>query len=510
MLFEEVDILFKLRLFIQDLNSEFEKETPLEKPMSVFLTNRIDQSEIDTIELNQNLLTFQKFLFASTDEQYIIENAKNIVIRIDFPSAVKGLKRLSTNDPMNILINAGIITKILAMEKKDFYVFMHLEFVSYASDAHLLQQLATVRNDILTSYQLLELVILMTKVNRQTNAEQFISNLADEDFLIDDSTRQVSLSQSLEFLALIHFKKRNFRRASELFLRCLKVYHRYLPIDSSQLNLVYRDLADCFYCIREYSSARDYFQQAIHTQFDANIPNLVFTAYCLFKIGLVYFQLKKDSDAIEYLNRAETLLQQSGETCSTELIQIYTNLADHFFTTKKYDDAIKYYRKVIQLQPDDSKELYSMHFTIASIYLQRREYKKAMIDYEHAFDYAREFLPEQHYTFVLLHNNIGYTKFEQRQHANALEHYSQGLALAAQCLSDNHGIIGTLLSNTALVYSNIRRFDEAIESMEKSIAQLKKTLSDDDEEVAYKRTLLDGIKRKKILHETVGETVDYF
>lgn len=71
-------------------------------------------------------------------------------------------------------------------------------------------------------------------------------------------------------------------------------------------------------------------------------------------------------------------------------------------------------------------------------------------------------------------------------------------------------LIGTLHANAALVYSNLRRFDEAIESTEKSIVQLQKTLSDDDEEVSYKRVLLDGIKRKKILPEIAEDNMDYF
>lgn len=101
-------------------------------------------------------------------------------------------------------------------------------------------------------------------------------------------------------------------------------------------------------------------------------------------------------------------------------------------------------------------------------------YHKAMISYERAFEYAREFLPEQHSTSVVLHNNIGYTQFEERQYASALEHYSKDFDLASQCSPETRTLIDTLHANAALVYPNLRRFDE---------------------EISYKLVLLDGIKR---------------
>jgi hypothetical protein len=72
-----------------------------------------------------------------------------------------------------------------------------------------------------------------------------------------------------------------------------------------------------------------------------------------------------------------------------------------------------YYKKIIEIQqsiqPNDLKELYSTNFVIASIYLKKESYRNAMIYYERSFDYAKEYLPEKHYIFVLLYNNIGYT-----------------------------------------------------------------------------------------------------
>ena len=221
-----------------------------------------------------------------------------------------------------------------------------------------------------------------------------------------------------------------------------------------------------------------------------------------------------DPNAILALDRAERILQQSGETHHKELISIYASLADNSYSKGKYNDVVMYYKKIIavhhSVEPNDPKELYLANLIVASIYLEGEKFRDAMVYYEYAFDYARAYLPEKHSTFVLLHNNIGFTYYHEKQYSTALDHYSEGISLASESLPNNHGLLGTLLSNTALVYSDIGRFDEAIEFMEKSIEQLRKTLAEDAEELVFKLALLDGIKRKKILHDVIGETFQYF
>ncbi|CAF3753386.1 unnamed protein product [Adineta steineri] len=532
-LFHEVDILFKLRLFIQDLKSELENKTIME-PISVYLGNFTEQSEIEPIEafkLNENLVTFHQLLFASTDQSQAIARAKklshpseeylNLLIRIDFPSAAKCLTRLSSsdddNDGIDVFINAGIATKIITIEK-DYQekgcVLIHLEFVSYADEMNIQTEMREARKEIDNSSPLFRLARLLLKANQLSFAEQFFAKLVDEDLLINDTKRQKSLSLSLDYLALIHYQRESFKRASELFLLCLKAYHRFLPVHSPDLHQIYRDLGESFYRLGEYQSAIDYYQQALDTQLRSYIPNLIAAAFCCYKLGVIYFKQENDQNAIQALDRAEKILKQSGETHHTELISIYVTLGDNYYSKDKYDDAIIYYKKIIEvsqsIQPNDPKELYTVHFVIASIYLKTEKYRDAMIYYKHSYDYAKEFLPEKHDTFVLLHNNIGYTYYEEKQYLIALNHYSQGLSLAPECLPDDDTLISTLLSNIALVYSDTERFDEAIESMEKCIEQLRKTLSDDDEKVIHKRTILDGFKRKKILYEVIGEPSEYF
>ncbi|CAF4347049.1 unnamed protein product, partial [Adineta steineri] len=233
-LFHEVDMLFKLRLFIQDLNTELENKTIIE-PISVYLGNTIEQSEIDRFEafkLNENLVTFHQLLFASTDQSQAIARAEklsrsseeylNLLIRIDFPSAAKCLTRLSSsnndNDGIDIFINAGIATKIIGIEK-DYQekgcILIHLEFVSYADEINIQTEMQEARIEIDNSSPLFRLARLLLKANQLSFAEQFFSKLVDEDLLINDTKRQKSLSLSLDYLALIHYQRESFKRGSE-------------------------------------------------------------------------------------------------------------------------------------------------------------------------------------------------------------------------------------------------------------------------------------------------------
>ncbi|UJR19417.1 hypothetical protein I4U23_022547 [Adineta vaga] len=530
----EIDILFKFRGFLQDLNVALTKENQSE-PISIYLGKTIEQSEIDSIESfreNGNLVTFQHLLFASTDRSQAIVRAKNLtrrsdeflnlLIRIDFPSPTGYLTRFdqhlsSHDDGINLLISPIVMTKIIAIDKdyqKNGYILIHLQCVSLGDEPDFIEHFETIQNEIESTSPLLQLAKLSFKFNYQWTAEQFFSNLLNEDILIDDIKRQTSIAQGLELLAVNHFQLENFKHASELFLLCLKAYHRFLSKDDTVLYLTYRDLGESFYRIAEYQLAIDNFQLAFETQLHSNTPSLLYSAYCYYRLGSVYFKQGNDQNAIQALDRAEKILKQSDEVHHTELISIYETLAEYYINKENYDNGVIYYKKIIvvhqSIQPHDSKELHLAHFIIASYYLKKLDYSNAMIYYERAFDYSKEYLPEKHHTFVLLHNNIGYTYYKQEKYSNALYHYSNGLLLASECLPENSTLIGTLLSNTALVYSNVGRFDEAIETMEKAIAQLQKALSDEHEEVIYKRTLLDGIKRKKLLYSVIGEISDYF
>ncbi|UJR18450.1 hypothetical protein I4U23_005355 [Adineta vaga] len=522
----EVDVLYKFRSFIQDINTQIAKEN-LSEPISVYLGNTIEQSEIVSMESfrdNQNLITFQQLLFASTNQSQAITRAKNLprrnntflnlLVRIDFPSSTGFVSRIdrhlsSQNDGINILISAGLITKIITIDKdyqKNGYILIHLQFVSIEDQVNLQEQLQIERKQIQSTSPLFQIAKLLLKVNYQTIGEEFFSNLLNEDFLLDNRNRQNSIGQSLELFAINHFQIYNFKRASELFSLCLKAYYRFLPKQNENLYLTYRDLGDSLFRIGEYQLAIDNYQLAFAAQRHSNNPNLSDSALCYYKSGLAYLKQGHEQNAIQALDHAEKILKQSDKLHHVELISIYETLADYYFAKNKLDDVIISYKKIVviyqSVQPHDSKELYTVNFIIGGLYLKVLDYANARIYYERAFDYGKEYLPEKHHTFVVLHNNIGYGYYQQEQYSKALYHYSNGLSLASECEPENSPLIGTLLSNTALVYSNTEKFDQAIKTMEKAIEHLCKTLPNDDEEVTYKRTLLDGIKRKKILYES--------
>ena len=530
-IWQEIDLLFKLRLIIQDLNSQFQEEV-LSEPISVYIGNTVRQTQISFIEAlrdQQNLVTIQHILFASTDRTQALARAEkrphpneqlsNLLVQIDIPSAEKCLIRfpqnfLSNNDGIDIMIGAGIVVNIITIDKnyqQNGYIFIHLQYVLVADQVDLREGIKAIGDEIQCPSPSLQLVNLLHKLKYQSLGEKFFSNLVNEENFIEDKKRQTALSHCLELLALYHSQEGNFKRASELFLLCMKACHRYLPVDHSSLYPIYRDLGELFYGMGEYQVAIDYFQKSFETQLHSTVPNLIYSAYSCYKLGLVYLKQGDDQNAIQALIRAEKILLQCGEPHPSELITIYDVLGEYYFRKEHYDESVSYYNKILEIQPDNPREVHTTHMTIALLYLTKEDYSNARIHYERAFDYARKYLPENNSTFILLHNNIGYTYYQEKQYSTALSHYSQGLLLAPECLPDNHSLIGSLLSNRALVYSELGRFNEAIESMEKSIEQFRKTLADDDEKVVHKQTLLEGIRRRKILHELIeSEICEYF
>jgi len=182
----------------------------------------------------------------------------------------------------------------------------------------------------------------------------------------------------------------------------------------------------------------------------------------IYKI-LLHFKDKEDRESFsdtleavievdsELLENLEIIYQKLNNGIDNELRQdeVYFQLGKKFDEEKYYDKAMKYYQKVISLNPKHFKAYHN----IGNIYFHKNIYKKAMKYYQKAIDIN----PKSDETY----NNIGNIYLNNNEYDKAFEYYYQTIELNPKNTNP--------YNNIGVLYNRKNEHNKAIEYYKKSI-----------------------------------------
>lgn len=532
--FPDADILYKLRVFIQDLCQQIENESTSDS-LTVYLGQSILQNDLDDLQknmLDKNLLIFPNFLFGSTDQSRAIRVAKQIpslsedymplIIRVDVPEGFKwantSSRRYSVDEDNDVLLNMNIMGRLVKIEKTnvngDQIACVHLALIKCENQRNIQEILNVKRAEIKSFSPFSSLIKLMIAMNQQAPAEQIIEAMFDDNSLKDDVNIQSSIAASLHILATSRRNQEDFQRAVELYHLSLNSFLRIIPANALELSTLYINIATMYFRLNNYEKAHEYYQKALEIHIHSNTPDLYCVSNCTNSIGIIYLKQGKYPEAIKSFERTLKILQQIPDSHESEIALTYDNIGDAYLSQAKYEDALNSYSKSLEIQertePRNPQNLGASYNTMGNVFLKLGRCKEALSHLKRALEYQQQYLPLAHPAFALLYNNIGLMHFRVEEYTEALQCYSKSLEIAAISLPENHSIVGITLFNTALVYSSQDKFDEAIESIEKSTAQFLKTLPPDHPDVVENKTYLESIKRKKMLKDVFDENTTSF
>jgi tetratricopeptide (TPR) repeat protein len=116
---------------------------------------------------------------------------------------------------------------------------------------------------------------------------------------------------------------------------------------------------------KDYLQALDYYDAALRKAPTAILQN---------KIGMTYITMGRYDKAKDSLKRATKMDKNYAEA--------FNNYGVVCHMTKKYKDAVKYYRKAIALRDTSA----SFHSNLATSLVEMKKYDEAMPEYQRAFD----------------------------------------------------------------------------------------------------------------------------
>ena len=497
----EVDILYKLRLFIRDLYEQVEYES-VSDSITVYLGQSISRENFDNLQnniSNNDLLTFPQFLFGSIDRARAIRIAKELpslhinymplILYINIPENMKIARIISDqnsiDDGNEVLLKMGIIGRIINIEKENIdenkIASIHLTLVQHQDQENIQRILRTKRDEIQSFSLLTTMVKLMLSRAQHLSAESLVETLFNDNNLRDDASIQGSIAGSLHVLATSQRNQEDFKRATDLYLLSLDTLLRITSPNDQELFPLHCTIATMFFRLNDYEKSHKHYQRALDIQLHSNNPDLHSIGACTNHIGVIYSKQRKYSKAMESFERTLKIFEQITEPTDAELALTYDNIGDAYLTQLKYDEALNNYIRSVEIQerivPQNTKQIGSSHYIIGNIYVQLGRSQEALVHLKSAQEYWEEHLPLEHSSFAVLYNNIGLMLYREGQYSEALKSHFKSLHIASTFLPENHLLVGVVLFNIALVYSSQDKFDEAIDSIEKSTEQFFKNIN---------------------------------
>lgn len=529
------DILFRLRLFIQDLFYQTENESISETTTTVYLGQTIQRHDLDELQANitnTDIIIFPQFLFGTTDQSRAIRIAKEIpplnddviplIIQVEISGDLRcanlNSHRYSVDEDNNILLNMSIMGNLIKIEKDsikdDCVATIHVKLTKLTDERNLQQILETTRTEIKSFSPLVTLIKLMMQMNQHTSAEQLIQTLFNDENLKSDTNLQGSIAAACHILAQSQRNQDDYKHALDLYLISLETFQRIISPNAVELSSLYSNIGSMYFRLENYDKSQEFYQNALEINLRSNTPDFYSISSFTNSIGIIYTKQGKYPEAIKSFERTLKILEQSPEQHNAELAATYDDLGDAYFVQLKFVEALTNYSKAIEIQeriePRNVQALATSYQTVGNIYLKLGQSKEALNHLKRALECFQEVLPSTHSTLALLHNNIGLMYFREEQYDEALKCYSKTLEAAAVSLPENHSLIGITLFNIGLAYSSQEKFEEAIESIEKSTKQFLKTLPPDHADIDENNKYIESIKQKQILKKIFQETTISF
>ncbi|UJR20495.1 hypothetical protein I4U23_023623 [Adineta vaga] len=530
----EADVLYKLRVFIQDLYEQLIEEAT-NSSLTVYFAQTIQRSDLDDLHkniLSSNLIILPQFLFGSTDRTRAIRIAHDIprltadfvplIICINIPDGFKCANlhshRYEIDEDNDVLLNMNTMGRLTQIDKEhtneDHIAYIYVTVVKCEHQQQVQQILDVKRTEMKSFSPFATLIKLMIAMNQQTSAENFTVSMYKNPFLRDNTNIQSSIAACLHVLATNYRNQEDFHRAVHLYLLSLQAFLRVIPPNALELSTLYINIATMYFRIDNYEKALDYYQKGLDIHLHSNSPDLYSISNCTNSIGIVYLKQERYEDAIKSFERTLKILHQIPDSHESELALTYDNIGDAYLAYGKYDEALNHYTKSLNIQeqisPKNPQTLGTSYHTIGNIYLKLGRCRDALVHLKRALEYQQQYLPLVHPAFALLYNNIGLMHYRIEQYNEALQCYHKSLEIAAIALPDNHSMVGITLFNMGLVYSSEDKYDEAMESIEKSTIQFLKTLPPDHPDVLENQSYMESIRQKKMLKDLFEEHTTTF
>lgn len=405
----EVDVLFKLRLFIQNLHQliiSSDKSSIKTLYRLQFVTN----DELDTLRkcTDGSLISFSHFFLASTSRPE--RKSKSLSIENNSEQEDKGEEILFEIDVSNsnnymiinddqILVTFGLITRVGNIEKdKNGQTIIHLTTINN-DDRQFERVIEPIRKETRAPHPSLRLVKLFIELEQYSHAV-YLGQVLLSDLPNARKDPLLALARTYHSLGTALYEKEEYDQALDVIKKSHELYLRFLPEDAPQLSPTWNNLGSIYLRQGNTELALEYHEKALSIQLKSPSPDLPSIISYSNNIGGVYLKLERYDEALVHFKRALQIEEQTLPTNHPELAGTYHRIGGVYFRQNNYEKALEYYDRTLQIElaslPDN-------HPTVAVTYHNRGtafeglgKLEEAVESAEKAVERLLKTLPKEH------------------------------------------------------------------------------------------------------------------
>jgi len=403
----EVDILFKLRLFIQNLHNFIVSSPNNLSIKTLYRLQFVTNDELDTLKkcTDGSLIAFSHFFLASHNRSELksksIENnneqedkGEEILFEIDVSNSNS---YISIND--EILVTFGLVTRVGNIEKdKNGQTIIHLTAINN-DDRQLERIIEPIRKETRAPHPSLRIVKLYIELEQYSQAVQ-LGQILLADLPNARKDPLLALARTYHSLGTTLYEKEEYDQALDVIKKSHELYLRFLPEDAPQLSPTWNNMGSIYLRQGKTDLALEYHEKALAIQLKSPSPDLPSIISYSNNIGGVYLKLERYDEALVHFKRALQIEEQTLPANHPELAGTYHRIGGVYFRQNNYEKALEYYDKTLQIElislPDN-------HPTVAVTYHNRGtafeglgKLEEAVESAEKAVERLLKTLPKEH------------------------------------------------------------------------------------------------------------------
>jgi tetratricopeptide (TPR) repeat protein len=200
-----------------------------------------------------------------------------------------------------------------------------------------------------------------------------------------------------------------------------------------------------------------------------------------FQLAKQYLSQLKYQEALIYFQKATDLQPENT---------IYlSKLADHYIILGDFQKTIEYYEKVLKIYLTTYGENYpgtaDCYNDIGEALRNLGDYQKMMEYFQKSFKIDLFNHGEYHPRMARNYNNFGLTYLHSNSYSKAIEFFDKALKIQLVILGENHPVIATLYNNLGSAWSKLRDAPKAFEYIEKALKIKILNYGENDIQVAH-------------------------
>ncbi len=233
---------------------------------------------------------------------------------------------------------------------------------------------------------------------------------------------------------VIHANMGHYNASLVSFKRALKLKKQLHGENHPSILNTYNSIGLIYNYIGQYHLALDYIKKSY---LNSEKEEVLSTPLYHNNMSLVYQKMKNHRLALEHQNKALSIWGKSNYSNSSQLINLYVNIAISLKEIGEYNEAILFLEKAINIfetqKNQDKANILNAYLELGNIYVKKKEYATALINYHKAQRLYDEVHNSKHPGLAICYNRIGNLYVKVNNHKKALEYYQNAIVANDVC-----------------------------------------------------------------------------